>query len=99
MFFKGSIMATSDDCMKPVQAGSFELFQLSISADDSMEHDVSEIEAGNKQIIEWLDSPGKFNTYVTYNSTHATAVIYKTEDMGYTYYLKITYYVTVETGV
>ncbi len=99
MYFRGTVEAVADDGGKSVDAGTIEKFLLSDFADDGKEHPVTRVTEGLDQIVDWLDSPGKFDLYVGYSLEDVNGDPYKTQGMGYSFDLKITYYVTVKTGV
>ena len=98
MYFKGTIMAVSPDGSESVSAGTIDDFLLSGYADDGMEHPVTDVTEGTDQIIDWLDSPGNFDLFVSYQLLDAMGNLYDTEDMNYSLDLKLIYYVTVLTG-
>jgi hypothetical protein len=97
MYFSGVVEAVHDG--KSVDAGTIERFLLSSVADDGNEYPVTKVVEGLDQIVDWLDSPGKFDLYVKYSLTDEVGDAYKTEGMGYRFDIRITYYVTVKTGV
>jgi hypothetical protein len=99
MYFRGTLTAVSEDGNTTVEAGIIQEFLLSDYANDGIEHDVTEVLEGLEQIEEWLDAPGKFAVYISYELTDGTGNLYETEGMNYNLDLKIIYYVTVETGV
>lgn len=98
LYFRGNIMAVSTDGSESVIAGTIENFLLSNYADDGMEHQVIEVTEGLDQIIDWLDSPGNFDLYVSYELVDSMGNLYDTEGMNYSLDLKLIYYVTVLTG-
>ncbi len=98
MYFRATIKAVSPGADNTVTVGTIESFLLNEYADDGMEHNVTEVTEGLDQIIEWLDAPGQFELYVTYELIDEMGNLYDTQGKNYSLDLKLIYYVTVITG-
>lgn len=99
MYVSCDLMARSADGNTDVKVGEVKMMNLNSISDSNIEIDVEELAPGINQVIDWFDEPGSFFVNSSYSLTDDAGNLYPVSEQGYALDLKLTYYVTVLTGV
>ncbi len=98
LYFAGFITAWNIDSTESIRIGNISRFKLSDIAGKGEQDNVDEILPGLKKVTAWLDSPGSFYMNAGFSLTDASGNPYSEKLDGYSFTLKLIYYVTVKTG-
>jgi len=98
LYFSGDINIWNMDSTEIVKVGEISRTRLSEIPPKGEEGNVEELLPGLRKVTAWLKSPGSFYMNASYYLTDATGAPYTISPTGYSFDLKITYYVTVITG-
>jgi hypothetical protein len=98
LYFSGKLNAWQSDQKDAVVTGKISRLNLASVAGQGEQDTMEEISDGIDQVTKWLESPGNFNFDASYLLTDESNKPYEISESGYSFTLRITFYVTVITG-
>ena len=99
MYFQGSINCSEETSGQTATAGVISRAKLLTLAEGAIENECELSTDETKKIVAWLDDPGKFKYNAYYLLTGESGNPYDlSQNQGYSFRLKIKFYVTVITG-
>ena len=91
------LMARSTDGKTDVKVGDINNVNIYAIADNGVEYEAEELTSGLDQVVAWLDDPGSFYVSTSYVVTDMMGEPYPVSAQGYSFDLKVRYYVSVLT--
>ncbi len=91
------LIARSTDGETDVKVGDINSVNIYTIADNGVEYDAVELTSGLDQVVAWLDNPGSFYVSTSYVVTDMMGEAYPVSAQGYSFDLRVRYYVSVLT--